>query len=170
MEDSAGWAFAAPTRRAGAGVVGGASARRRDGQVAPTTHRQGCRKSTMAGGFVSFTAKKTHFRPVAIGCGGSITHKVPVSIGLWRASCHVAGRVAGRTSKKPNVYAACGAVAGPDGEKSRKQEKFSIRAAWKSESRIPKEVRRPKTGRFLKQDVREFCVLRWEISAEGQRR
>jgi hypothetical protein len=53
--------------------------------------------------------------PVNTGCGGSKTHEMPVSIGLWRVYCHVAASVAGPTSKIPNVYAVCGAVAGPGG-------------------------------------------------------
>jgi len=62
-----------------------------------------------------FAAKNMHYRPVNIGCGGSKNHKVPVSIGLWRVYCHVAASVAGPTSIIPNVYGACGAVAGSKG-------------------------------------------------------
>jgi len=91
---------------------------------------------------------KNHLRliPVNIGCGGLKTHKKPVSIGLWRVcpdptrafpargpdiaphsfsrrGCHVAASVAGPTSKIPNVYAACGAVAGPEGGNNRSDRK-----------------------------------------------
>jgi hypothetical protein len=53
--------------------------------------------------------------PVNIGCGGLKTHKSPMSIELWRVYCRVVASVAGPTSKIPNVYAVCGAVAGPGG-------------------------------------------------------
>jgi len=65
---------------------------------------------------LNVTGSKTHKTPVSIGCGGSKTHKRPMSIGLWRVYRHVAASVAGPTSKIPNVYAVCGAVAGPEGE------------------------------------------------------
>ena len=90
---------------------------------APLANFPASRKSVHASRFTfhdsplasEFYGKKRHSRPATIGCGGSKTHKRPVSIGLWRVYCHVAAAVAGSTSKNPNVYAVCGAVAGPKG-------------------------------------------------------